>query len=182
MLAVCCCTHGFFSCGEWGLLSCCAWASHCGGFSYCVAQALGFQASVAAAHWFSSFSAQVQLLRGTWDPPRSGIEPVSLALAGGPSTTGPSGKSCYVALDLYILSTLLIEKWNKVTIRTGNLLRNGILICINGNTHTHTHIFSSCILFCFVLRDIQRVYLLEQGSCCRIKAMHLQKPDLGGNL
>ena len=74
-----------------GLLSCCVGASHCGGFSYCGARALGFQASVVAAHWFSSFSAQVQLLRGTRDPPRSGIEPVSLALAGRSSTTGPSG-------------------------------------------------------------------------------------------
>ena len=122
-----------------GLLSCCVGASHCGGFSYCGARALGFQASVVAAHWFSSFSAQVQLLRGTRDPPRSGIEPVSLALAGRSSTTGPSGKSWYVTLGLHILSTLLIEKWNQVTTGTGNILRNGILMCVNGNTHTHTH-------------------------------------------
>ena len=33
-----------------------------------------------------------QLLRGTWDPPRPGLEPVSPALAGGFSTTAPPGK------------------------------------------------------------------------------------------
>ena len=140
---------------------------------------LGFRAAAVVACWFSSLSSRAQLLRGMWDPPRSGIEPMSLTLAGRLSTTVPSGKSCYVTLDLHILSTLLIEEWNKVTTRAGNILRSGILMCVNANTHTH--VFSSHILFCFVLRDIQRV-CLEQGSCCRIKAMHLQKPDLGGSL
>ena len=34
---------------------------------------------------------QAQLLRGTWDPPGPGLEPVSPALAGGLSTTAPPG-------------------------------------------------------------------------------------------
>ena len=48
--------HRFFSsCGEWGLLSsCCARASHCGGFSCGGAGTLGAEASVAAAHRLSS--------------------------------------------------------------------------------------------------------------------------------
>ena len=33
-----------------------------------------------------------QPLRGTWDPPRPGLEPVSPALAGRPPTTAPPGK------------------------------------------------------------------------------------------
>ena len=33
-----------------------------------------------------------QLLRGMWDPPRPGFEPVSPALAGRVSTTAPPGK------------------------------------------------------------------------------------------
>ena len=36
--------------------------------------------------------AQAQLLRGMWDPPRPGLEPVSPALAGRFLTTAPPGK------------------------------------------------------------------------------------------
>ena len=36
-----------------------------------------------------------QLLHGTWDPPRPGLEPVYPALAGGFLTTAPPGKSLY---------------------------------------------------------------------------------------
>ena len=36
-----------------------------------------------------------QLLRGTWDPPRPGLEPMSPALVGGLSTTAPPGKSFF---------------------------------------------------------------------------------------
>ena len=40
----------------------------------------------------SSCGSRAQLLRGMWDPPRPGPEPMSPALAGGPSTTAPPGK------------------------------------------------------------------------------------------
>ena len=40
----------------------------------------------------SSCGSRAQLLRGTWDPPRPGLEPVSPALAGRLSTTAPPGK------------------------------------------------------------------------------------------
>ena len=40
----------------------------------------------------SSCGSRAQLLRGMWDPPRPGLEPVSPALAGRPSTTAPPGK------------------------------------------------------------------------------------------
>ena len=40
----------------------------------------------------SSCGARAQPLRGTWDPPGPGLEPVSSALAGGLSTTAPPGK------------------------------------------------------------------------------------------
>ena len=40
----------------------------------------------------SSRGSRTQLLCGTWDPPRPGIEPVSPALAGRFSTTAPPGK------------------------------------------------------------------------------------------
>ena len=62
-------------------LHCCAWASHCGGFSCCGAWALDTWASVVVAHGLtscgsqalehrlSSCGAQAQLLRGMWDLP-----------------------------------------------------------------------------------------------------------------
>ena len=40
----------------------------------------------------SSCGARAQLLRGMWDLPRPGLEPVSPALAGRFSTTAPPGK------------------------------------------------------------------------------------------
>ena len=54
-------------------------------------------ASLAAEHRLqtrrlSNCGSRAQLLRGTWDPPRPGLEPVSPALAGRFSTTAPPGK------------------------------------------------------------------------------------------
>ena len=43
-------------------------------------------------HRHSNCGSQVQLLRGMWDLPRPGLEPVSPALAGRFSTTAPPGK------------------------------------------------------------------------------------------
>ena len=40
----------------------------------------------------SNCGSRAHLLRGTWDLPRPGLEPVSPALAGGFSTTAPPGK------------------------------------------------------------------------------------------
>ena len=40
----------------------------------------------------SSRGSRAQSLRGTWDPPRPGLEPASPALAGRLSTTAPPGK------------------------------------------------------------------------------------------
>ena len=75
-----------------------------GGFSCRGAQALGTWASVVVAHGFSSCGswalehrlsscgARAVLLRGMWDLPGPGLEPVSPALAGGFLTTVPPGK------------------------------------------------------------------------------------------
>ena len=43
-------------------------------------------------HGLSSCGSRAQLLRGMWDLPRPGLEPVSPALAGGFSTTAPPEK------------------------------------------------------------------------------------------
>ena len=75
------------------------------GFSCCGAWALGARASVVVARglsscgsWglerrLSSCGAWVQLLRGMWDLPRPGLEPICPALAGGFLTIAPPGKS-----------------------------------------------------------------------------------------
>ena len=87
-------TWGFFQFWRAGAtLLCGAWVSHCGGFACCGAQAVGTQASVVVACRLSSCDARAQLLRGIWDLPGPGIEPVSPALAGGFLTTAPPGNS-----------------------------------------------------------------------------------------
>ena len=48
-------------------------------------------------HRLSNCGSRAQLLRGMWDPPRPGLEPVSPALAGRLSTTEPPGKPCSVS-------------------------------------------------------------------------------------
>ena len=64
----------------------------CGVFSCCGARALGARASVVVARGLSSCGARASLLRGMWDLPGPGLEPVSPALAGGFLTTAPPGK------------------------------------------------------------------------------------------
>ena len=78
----------FSSCSNQRLLSSCgAQVSHCGGFSCCQARALGCMGCISCGSWalehrLNSWGAQTQLLRGMWDFPHPGIEPVSPALTG----------------------------------------------------------------------------------------------------
>ena len=79
------CARAFSSCGKRGPLS----IAVCG--------PLTIAASLVAEHWLqtrklSNCSSRAQLLRGIWDLPRPGLEPVSPALAGRLSTTAPPGK------------------------------------------------------------------------------------------
>ena len=67
------CARAFSSCSEWGPLF------------IAVRGPLTIAASLVAEH-------RLQLLRGMWDLPRPGLEPVSPALAGRFSTTAPPGK------------------------------------------------------------------------------------------
>ena len=62
-----------------------------------VRRPLTIAASLVAEHRLqtrrlSSRASRAQSLRGMWDPPRPGLEPVSPALAGGLPTTAPPGK------------------------------------------------------------------------------------------
>ena len=55
----------------------------------------------------SSCGSRAQLLRGIWDPPRPGLEPVSPALAGRFSTTVPPGKP--LSPLLFVVSSYFIN-------------------------------------------------------------------------
>ena len=79
------CATAFSSCGKRGPLF------------IAVRGPLSIVASLVAEHRLqmcrlSSCGSRAQLLRGMWDPPRPGLEPVSPALAGRFSTTAPPGK------------------------------------------------------------------------------------------
>ena len=79
------CARAFSSCGKRGPLF------------IAVRGPLTIAASLVAEHRLqtrrlSNCGSRAQLLRGTWDPPRPGLEPMSPALAGRLSTTAPPGK------------------------------------------------------------------------------------------
>ena len=79
------CVRAFSSCGKWGP------------FFIAVCGPLTIVASLVAEHRLqtrrlSNCGLRAQLLRGMWDLPGPGLEPVSPALAGGFSTTAPPGK------------------------------------------------------------------------------------------
>ena len=64
-------------------------------------------------HRLSSCGSRAQLLRGMWDPPRPGLEPVSPALAGRLPTTVPPGKplsSLLFNIVLEFLATAIREE------------------------------------------------------------------------
>ena len=82
------CAKAFSSCSKWGALF------------IVVRGPLTIAASLVAEHrlqtlGLSNCRSRAQLLRGMWDLPRSGLEPVSPALAGRFSTTAPPGKPPY---------------------------------------------------------------------------------------
>ena len=54
----------------------------------------------------SNRGSRAQLLRGMWDPPRPGLEPVSPAPAGRFSTTVPPGKPYLYVFVSYLILTL----------------------------------------------------------------------------
>ena len=85
VLSLCFCARAFSSCGKWGPLL------------IAVRGPLTIVASLVAEHRLqtcrlSNCGSRAQLLRGMWNLPRPGLEPVSPALAGRFSTTAPPGK------------------------------------------------------------------------------------------
>ena len=86
------CARAFSSCGKWGPLF------------IVVRRPFTVTASLVEEHRLqtrrlSSCGSRAQPLRGMWDLPRPGLEPVSPALAGRLSTTAPPGKPPYIFLS-----------------------------------------------------------------------------------
>ena len=89
------CARAFCSCGKWGPLF------------IAVHGPLTIAASLVAEHRLqtrrlSNCGSRAQLLRGMWDLPRPGLEPVCPALAGRFSTTAPPGKPCLSILCMIV--------------------------------------------------------------------------------
>ena len=92
------CARAFSSCGKRGPL----FIAVRGPLFIAVHGPFSIAAALVAEHRLqtrrlSNGGSRAQLLRGMWDPPRPGLEPVSPALAGRFSTTAPPGKP-YLAL------------------------------------------------------------------------------------
>ena len=90
------CARAFCSCGKWGPLF------------IAVRGPLTVAASPVVEHRLqtrrlSNCGPRAQLLRGMWDPPRPGLEPVSPALAGRLSITAPPGKPFFFFLKSSLL-------------------------------------------------------------------------------
>ena len=86
------CARAFSSCGKWGPLF------------ITVRGPLTVVASLVAEHRLQTrklgnCGSRAQLLRGMWDLPRPGLQPVSPALAGRLSTTAPPGKPRVAVLN-----------------------------------------------------------------------------------
>ena len=89
------CARAFSSCGKRGPLF------------IAVRGPLTVAASLVAEHRLqtrrlSTCGSRAQPLRGTWDLPRPGLEPVPPALAGGFSTTAPPGKPWVFFFNIFI--------------------------------------------------------------------------------
>ena len=81
------CVRGFSSCGKWGPL----FIAVRGPLTIAAPPVTGHRLQMRR---LSNCDSRAQLLRGMWNIPGPGLEPVSPALVGGFLTTAPPGKPC----------------------------------------------------------------------------------------
>ena len=160
VLGLCFCARAFSSCGKRGPLF------------IAVLGPLTIAASLVAEHKLqtrrlSGCGSRAQLLRGMWDLPRLGLEPVSPALAGRFSTTAPPGRLCLQCLKLFLFCaviheaspfsvsgpSLLIAKWslkNDHSLGLQQLEIQNVKILFT-NLLKGCSSFSSMLSFCYLL-------------------------------
>ena len=133
--------RAFSSCGKWAPLF------------IMVRGPLTIAASLVAehrlqTHRLSSCGSRAQLLRGMWDLPRPGLEPMSPALAVRFSTTEPPGKPHSVIFKCYMhwKEFFKCQKLNKYEINKNNLKFNYRLIFFIYIRGAHSRNFSMNII------------------------------------
>ena len=102
MLGLRFCARAFSSCGKWGPL----FIAVCGPLTIAASPVAEHRLQM---HRLSNCGSRAQLLRGMWDLPRPGLEPVSPALAGRLSTTEPPGKPGLDVLKIYSIMEMLLH-------------------------------------------------------------------------
>ena len=113
----------------------------------------------------SSCGPRAQLLRGTWDPPRPGIEPVSPALAGGFLTTAPPGKPIFLSflkyLFIYLAASGLICDMRDLSLCARAWLPHGMWD-LSSPTRDRTHVpcIGRWILNHWTTRGVPSIYFL----------------------
>ena len=97
--------------------------------------------SVAAVHGLSNCDTRALLLHGMWNLPRSGIKPVSPALAGGFFTTEPPGKPAEMtfAFQKPILSHITCLKWAHPLVETLSVIC-GSIFSTSHSCDIHSHL------------------------------------------
>ena len=111
------CVRAFSSCGKWGPLF------------IAVRGPLTIAVSLVAENRLqtrrlSSCGSRAQLLRGMWDLPRPGLEPVSPALAGGFLITAPPGKPKAIIFKNNFLRVIVSASSATFVIQKIGMLKN----------------------------------------------------------
>ena len=149
MLGLRLCVRAFFSCGERGP----PFIPVCG--------PLTIVASLVAEHRLqtrrlSSCGSRAQLLRGMWDLPRPGLEPMSPALAGRFSTTAPPGMPNWwlflrLTMSLLIFCLLDLSIFEKGVLQSPTMIIDSSVSPCSSVSFCHTVLGS--IVRCIHVKD-----------------------------